>query len=687
MCELALLLERHLTFQSRFGVLARHGVAVHRPFHLLIGTAPGQNQPVEIPIAARLDVDGGFDHRDSMRLALLEIGQHLFGALPHRRMNEGIQHRQPVWIVENDGCQFPPVNQALIIQNTASEFPNHGAVGLAGRHENGMAQGIGLHQQTSQTFQGMANERFAGGQTAGECDAQHRLPVYQRESGRENGGKQTGNWERLWGAPEGFSNSLFYWGDTGRPAWPGERLTTIQPRYRLRKTRKHFGGNLILRIAAAFLLAMSLWGQSGAPGYGGPAVSSRGLRGAGSRAGEAVNIRPYASVRAVYDTGLITTSVNQQGKIVNPGGLFGVEAQVGAYGAKEWKRTRIGLDYEGLYRHYQSATFFNGTDHILDLDITRQATRRSYFRLRGLGGTSSRPVGGLFAYSFVDPQFLGVPSQEIFDNRTYFADAMGQYVINLSARNSVSFGGNGFAVRRRSKALIGMNGYRASGDFTRRISRRLTVGAGYQYLHFDFPRVFGESDIHMVMGEVAYELTRAWRLSIAGGAYRSDLSGIREVQLDPLVAALFGTSTGRQAFNAINYLPYAQAALHREYRRTSFVLAYNTGPSGGGGVFLTSKQQTAQVSWSYRGSDKWSFGLSGGYQDYGGLGAYQGKLTSYMGGATFTRRLTGDVFFSAGLDYRRFGVDNGSQESFKRNGSRAFSGITYSPGAIPLSIR
>lgn len=416
-------------------------------------------------------------------------------------------------------------------------------------------------------------------------------------------------------------------------------------------------------------------------------MASRGLRGAGARAGEAVSIRPYASVRAVYDTGLVAASVNQQGRIVNPGGLFGVEAQVGAYGAKEWKRTRVGLDYEGLYRHYQRATFYNGTDHVLDLDVTRQVTRRSYFRLRGLGGTSSRPVGGLFSFATLDPTFLGVPANEIFDNRTFFADALGQYIINLGARNSVSFSGNGFAVRRRSKALIGMNGYRASSDFTRRITRRTTIGIGYQYMHFDFPRVFGESDIHLTMAEVSHEFSRTWRLSAAGGGYRVDLTGVKEVQLDPVVAALFGSTTGRQAFNVINYLPYAQVSLNRELRRQSIVLSYNTGPSGGGGVFLTSRQQMAQLGWSYRSSDRWSFGLSGGYQDYGGLGSYQGRLSSYVGGATFSRRITGDLFFTAGADYRRFAVNVGQQQSFRRNGSRLFSGLTYSPGAIPFSVR
>lgn len=449
---------------------------------------------------------------------------------------------------------------------------------------------------------------------------------------------------------------------------------------------KHCGGHLIYRLSAVFLTAVSLWGQGGL-GYGGPAVSSRGLRQAGARAGEAVTIRPYATVRGVYDNGLISTGLNSRGEIVNPGGLFGVEAQVGAYGAKEWKRTRIGMDYEGLYRHYSRATFYNGSDHMLDMDITRQVTRRSYFRLRGLGGTTSRPVGGLFTFSNVDPSFFGVPSSEIFDSRTYFADVMGQYIVSLDSRNSVSFMGNGFAVRRRSRALIGMNGHRAMGDFSRRITRRTSIGFAYQYLHFDFPRVFGESDIHLTMVQFSRLFSRNWRLSTSFGGYRVDLSGVRQVKLDPLVAALFGQTEGREAFNSVNWLPSGEFNLTREMRRSTLVFSFTSGPSGGGGVFLTSRQQQGGVTFGYRGSEKWSFSVSSGYQTYSGLGAYRGNINTMIGGGLISRRITGDLYLNGSYDFRRFNVDNGIVQSFKRNSSRLMGGFTYSPGSIPVSLR
>ncbi|MDX1979842.1 MAG: hypothetical protein SFV51_06220 [Bryobacteraceae bacterium] len=430
-----------------------------------------------------------------------------------------------------------------------------------------------------------------------------------------------------------------------------------------------------------------MWAQSGGggAGYGGPAVSSRGLRGAGSRAGEAVSIRPYVAATGVYDSGLIVAGVTPDGGITNPGGLFGVEVQVGVYGAKDWRKTRIGMDYAGLYRHYSAASFYNGSDHLIEMDITHQVARRISFLVRGTAGTSSRPVGGLFSLAYLDPTRFGIPSGDIFDNRSYFVDASGQLVFEIGAKSSASISGNGFAVRRQSSALIGMNGHRAAADFTRRVTRRTTIGAGYQYIHFDFPRFFGESDIHLVLGEVAREITRSLRVSAAVGGYRSDLAGVRDVQLDPVLVALFGVTTGRQAFNAINYLPFGQFAVQHDQRRSSLMVSFSTGPTGGGGVLLTSKQQTAQVNWSFRGTEKWSWGFTGFYQDFGGLGSFQGQTQTYGLGANFSRRIRGDLFLSGGATTRRFVAS--LTNDFQRTGNRITLGLTYSPGAVPVSLR
>ena len=60
----------------------------------------------------------------------------------------------------------------------------------------------------------------------------------------------------------------------------------------------------------------------------------------------------YVRINGIYDSGITPVSLNEKGEIPKQGGLFGVEANVGAYGSHEWKRKTLGLEYNGGYRHY-----------------------------------------------------------------------------------------------------------------------------------------------------------------------------------------------------------------------------------------------------------------------------------------------------------------------------------------------
>lgn len=437
-------------------------------------------------------------------------------------------------------------------------------------------------------------------------------------------------------------------------------------------------------IVALLTGTVDLLAQAGIPGYGGPAVASRGLANAGQRGSDSVSIRPYLSVAGAVDSGIIAVGRDSSGNLVNPGTLFGVEATVGAYGTKEWRRTRVGLDYQGLYRHYNANTYFNGSDHVVGLDFARQVTRRSGIALRTVAGTTSRAVGGVLGYSTIDPLFLGVPANEIFDNRTYFLESVGSYLLQVGSRNTVSLTGSGFAVRRQSRVLIGMNGYRAGADFTRRITRNTTIGASYMYFHVDYPRVFGEADVHQLMGLYSRRIGRLWDLSIGAGGIKLDFTGVREVELDPIVAQLLGYGRGREAFNAINYVPSAMVNVGRSFRRAMLSMTYQRGVSPGNGVLLLSRQQSGNVSFTYNTGRQWSLAGHVNYSQITGSGTYAGQLTNYGAGTLASYRFWEDLHFTLGFDVRQF---SSNRAGFSRFGSRVQAGLTYSPGAIPVSIR
>lgn len=441
---------------------------------------------------------------------------------------------------------------------------------------------------------------------------------------------------------------------------------------------------MFLTIILALIVGGVMQGQIATPGYGGPAVSSRGLRDAGARGGEPTNIRLYGTVRGVVDNGFIGVGLDQNGNITDPGTLFGVEANVGAYGTREWKRSRLGLDYQGSVRHYSSKTFYDGSDHMLSLDYGTQITRRTGAIFKIVAGTSTLPVGGVFSYGSLDPFFLGVPINDVFNNRSYFLEAMGAYTIQIGARNSLNVGGSGFAVRRQSKVLVGVNGQRAFSEFSRQVSRRTVVGVSYQYFHVDYPRVFGEADVNSVSVTLRRQLNRYWTFTVGAGGMKTDFAGVRQVTLDPVIQELLGQTTGREAFNAVNYTPVVQVMIDRRSKHNGVSLNYSRGASPGNGVLLLSRMESATAGYTYNSGDRWSASATASYYKTSGFGGYFGTFTTVGGGAMFNYRFWRDLNFSASVDVRRLNV---TTSSFRRVGSRVTAGITYSPGAIPVSFR
>lgn len=438
---------------------------------------------------------------------------------------------------------------------------------------------------------------------------------------------------------------------------------------------------MVLQICGALLAAVAAYGQM--PGYGGPGIASRGAQ-AGNRGTEPVSLRGYANLMGFADNGITGVGLTETGEIVNPGLMYGVEAGVGAYGTRAWKRKQLGLEYQGNYRHYTKNSFYNGSDHILGLNYSAQLNRRSSFQLGTYAGTTSRTAGGTFANGLLAPQFLGNTVNDIFDNRAYFLNVTGQMMTQVGSRNYVAVGGSGFAVRRRSKALIGLNGYMANGTMGRQLNRKTSVALNYQYAHVDYPQVFGEADTHMLMAQMTRQLGRFWTVILGGGAARTDFTGIRQVQVDPVIAELFGVSVGREAFNAINTSPSVTVGLSRGLRRGTATATYSRGVNPGNGALLLNRQESLSGTYSHNTGNKWSLSVSSSLTRFNGLGGYNDRLAFITGSLIASRQLTPEVHFVTGFDLRRATVVS---DTFRRLSSRFTVGIAYSPGEIPLSVR
>jgi hypothetical protein len=181
----------------------------------------------------------------------------------------------------------------------------------------------------------------------------------------------------------------------------------------------------------------------------------------------------------------------------------------------------------------------------------------------------------------------------------------------------------------------------------------------------------------------AFRLGRYWELSLRAGGSRVETLGLIQVAIDPVIAAIIGTTQGIQVIYRINWVPAANILLTRKFHYTVLSFNYNRGVSPGNGVYLTTRQESVFGSLSYSGIRKANIGLSAGHNSYGSLTQTVGNFSAFTAGGGFTYQISGPLHFLAHYDYRRYDI---AATVFRRASYRATIGIGFSPKDVPLSL-
>lgn len=437
-------------------------------------------------------------------------------------------------------------------------------------------------------------------------------------------------------------------------------------------------------LAATSVLSAQENILSGGTGpFDGPSILSRGSLSAGRRGGDQVQFRFFGQVSGIYDSGLLPVATTTEGK-PQSSGLAGEEAMVGVYGYRTYRHSSLGLDYRGDFRHYSRNSYYDGSDHIFTLEYMTQPTRRIAIVIHPTGGTLSRSYGN-FGY-YAQQEFAGsgaFPQSDLFDNRSYFFQQGATVIFQKSARLSFSATGQGFLLRRQSKALVDLNGADATGDVAYRLNRRQTIYAAYNYNHYSFPGVFGATDAQGAYAGHSITIGRSLDFDVSAGAMRVETQGLRKVAVDPLIAALTGQATAQDAFHSVTYVPSLRASLSREYHKSRINLGYSQGISPGNGIYLTSRSSMAGIFAGYSGIRRWDF--SGGFyrNEISSLGFLPGAFTTYSGGGGAAYRLVSFLHLTARVDARHAGL---TASGFRRDAVRASFGLAFAPGDLPISL-
>ncbi len=416
---------------------------------------------------------------------------------------------------------------------------------------------------------------------------------------------------------------------------------------------------------------------------GGPSLLSRGGFAAVRNEVERIKIRPYISASGIYDSSLGTVSVDADGHVPTASG-YGVETRFGVAGSRTWKNTILDLDYRGSFRHYDGQAYYDGVDNSLNLSVSHQVSRhvsldftegaamyqRSFFLPASIGVS-------------YDPLMPGLTGNEMYDSPTQVLTSMGRLTYQMNARASVSLGGAGFMVRRRSSSLNGVTGYMGMADVAYRLSRRQTLAVDYTYSNFSFTKQFGDSELQSVALDYSVRVNRNWELAIRGGGYRVHSRRLIRVELDPALAVFFGSSYGVERYDKSVYAPHYEARLTRGFHRGTWSLSYSRLVTPGNGVYLTSKTDSFGMAASYSGSRRVSLQAQCSYAIYSSLTQSLDKYNGGSVGAGASVRMARSLSLLLRADARRYDV---GISNLNRTSVRATIGLAWSPGEYPLAI-
>jgi hypothetical protein len=392
--------------------------------------------------------------------------------------------------------------------------------------------------------------------------------------------------------------------------------------------------------------------------YEGPTILSRsagGVRQRGERIGQDAHLRVFFSVSALYEGGLLPVSVDSKGALVNQGGQFGVEGLFGVYGTKRWKRSSVGLDYNGTYRNYTKNQYYNGSDNFLGLSYGNQLDRKSLVTAGLTAGTSSRVFSALGSLGSTSLTSI-LPADDIFDARTYFLfGGMG-----ISRMESNRFGyemrGDAFRVERHSKSLISAEGYSAKAAVSYRLDLRRRVGVNYAFTHFDYPKAFGEADIHSTTFFYNQQFNRLWSVQGEFGGYVASTAGAKLVALDPVISALLGMTSITQAYARTVVLPTGQVTLTGKTKNSGLALTAFRGPSAGNGVSIATSTESYSGNYSYVWSKQFTTTAQARYSRSSDLSNTAGTYTTYLAGVGAEYQTRSNLDFTLRGHFRRMNV-------------------------------
>jgi len=340
------------------------------------------------------------------------------------------------------------------------------------------------------------------------------------------------------------------------------------------------------------------------------------------------------------------------------------------------------VNYNGNWSQYAGGGSFNGTNQSITVGYEHVLSRRLTLNLSGTGSVLSQnyslenqPVG---PETIANINLASSPNIQIYDTGAKQFSSQADVTWQKTSRLSFSGGVSYFGIARNSPELLGVTGEQARGDVNYRLTHKLTVGAYYTFSHYVYPHGVGNSDTNTYGLIASYAVNRTMQIRFRGGLSRVYSLGEQTVEINPVIAALLGVSTGiidsTQTYQTTDF----SAQFVKDFRGTATAsVAYARGISPGNGIYQTSQQESISASLTARVFRTYSLQAGLGRDTLESVAQNLGKYQSEYARISLNRVYRRGIGLSLGAEYRYFDI---ATLGSLRNQLRISSGFTWSPG-------
>jgi hypothetical protein len=422
----------------------------------------------------------------------------------------------------------------------------------------------------------------------------------------------------------------------------------------------------LLCLAAATLVAQSSDSSSGA--------TTKDIT-AASQFFDHDFVNLYAFGNGVWDSGLPTYKANNQ---YTSNGSLGWEAGGGITLTHTFKDGGITLNYRGSYRQYESASLSSGQQQSLTLAYNKRLNRHWTFGL----DVSGAILG--FGSSYYSASSLGsATAGSSFGTQSRLVNSGVSLTYAQTRRLSYIFSGTFLFNSYNFVGSYSSRGVNGGASVLYRLTARTTVGGNYSRTYFRYSQGAGTSNLDSGSLTLSHLFPQHWQLDLSGGVNRSHSKGIITIPVTVVIGGFSFSGYQTGPYDRTVYSPVFQAVITHAFRRSSASLAGGQSIMGGNGVYLTSRSQFANGTFSFS-SRHTNLSFGGNFARLSSVASTVGVTYSYYSfsagyGANLVR------FVSANFRYDLIHYD-GLFAYGSVTESRLSFGLSLSTKSVPLTL-